>query len=413
VKKLFYFTNSYPYGLAESWKKDELEFLSSKFKEIHVIPNNFGNSKEFKGIEKENIFYYLPLFEEQTKKRLRKKVISILFSQYVFQLLKELLFEIRSFDKIKIEDLLESTHRVVELSKNKKFQEFQKQISKNDLIIFFWGRGTSEYLGLNKIEGKSIIRFHGFDLYNYRQQSKIIPYQKSQVLNANLSLCISKNGEIYLKNKYPILKDKINLNYLGSKHPNNNCKLIEITNVSSKVFTIFTCSMLIPLKRLDLLMDALIGIRKQNIKWIHIGDGEERIELEKKSTLLGDNITFYITGWLSREEIFKLYFNEKPKLFINVSNTEGLPVSIIEACSFGVPILATDVGGNSEIVDVKNGILVRKGITPNELKMIILEFTKKSVEELAMFSQNSYVKYSNHFELLLCKNQLMEYIDGI
>ena len=44
--------------------------------------------------------------------------------------------------------------------------------------------------------------------------------------------------------------------------------------------------------------------------------------------------------------------------FVNVSESEGIPVSIMEAASFGIPIIATDVGGTSEIVDNSNGFLI-------------------------------------------------------
>ncbi|MBA3900251.1 MAG: glycosyltransferase, partial [Bacteroidetes bacterium] len=47
-------------------------------------------------------------------------------------------------------------------------------------------------------------------------------------------------------------------------------------------------------------------------------------------------------------------------LFINVSETEGIPVSIMEAQSAAIPVLATNVGGTSEIVDNENGFLIDK-----------------------------------------------------
>ena len=44
--------------------------------------------------------------------------------------------------------------------------------------------------------------------------------------------------------------------------------------------------------------------------------------------------------------------------FINISSTEGLPVAIMEAISFNVPVIGTDVGGISEIVTPETGILL-------------------------------------------------------
>jgi len=50
-----------------------------------------------------------------------------------------------------------------------------------------------------------------------------------------------------------------------------------------------------------------------------------------------------------------------------VSETEGLPVAIMEAFSAGIPVIATDVGGVSELVNGKNGILLEKKPEANKL----------------------------------------------
>ena len=50
----------------------------------------------------------------------------------------------------------------------------------------------------------------------------------------------------------------------------------------------------------------------------------------------------------------EFYRNNAINLFINLSDSEGIPVSIMEAMSFGIPCIATNVGGTSEIV--VNGI---------------------------------------------------------
>lgn len=41
-----------------------------------------------------------------------------------------------------------------------------------------------------------------------------------------------------------------------------------------------------------------------------------------------------------------------------MSLSEGIPVSIMEAISFGIPIIATNVGGNAEIVNDETGVLI-------------------------------------------------------
>ena len=61
-------------------------------------------------------------------------------------------------------------------------------------------------------------------------------------------------------------------------------------------------------------------------------------------------------------------------MFINVSSTEGIPVSIMEAMSFGIPVIATAVGGTPEIVNNENGYLLSKDPSAKELAEVIQNF---------------------------------------
>ena len=80
------------------------------------------------------------------------------------------------------------------------------------------------------------------------------------------------------------------------------------------------------------------------------------------------------------------YKEKEYHLFINVSSLEGIPVSIMEAISFGIPCIATDVGGNREIVfNGVNGTLVGKDITPNELY--------KAIESYILMDEERYLRY--------------------
>lgn len=50
---------------------------------------------------------------------------------------------------------------------------------------------------------------------------------------------------------------------------------------------------------------------------------------------------------LGNQLVYDFYRNNDVDVFVNLSESEGIPVSIIETISFGVPVVATDVGGNS------------------------------------------------------------------
>ena len=56
------------------------------------------------------------------------------------------------------------------------------------------------------------------------------------------------------------------------------------------------------------------------------------------------NISFELKGFVDNNELLQIYTDKCFSFFINVSESEGLPVSIMEAASAGIPIVATDVG---------------------------------------------------------------------
>ena len=87
-------------------------------------------------------------------------------------------------------------------------------------------------------------------------------------------------------------------------------------------------------------------------------------------------------GALSNNNVLKFYAESNIDIFINVSSTEGLPVSIMEAQSFGIPSIATDVGGTREIV-INNltGQLVSADLTCSQLADVIYQWINISSEK--------------------------------
>ncbi len=84
-----------------------------------------------------------------------------------------------------------------------------------------------------------------------------------------------------------------------------------------------------------------------------VGDGNARLELEKKAKELSAKVTF--TG--STKEVEK--YLAMANCFILFSKDEGLPISIIEGMRAGLPVIGTNIAGIPEqIIDGKTGILV-------------------------------------------------------
>ena len=97
--------------------------------------------------------------------------------------------------------------------------------------------------------------------------------------------------------------------------------------------------------------------RYQNIKLIIVGAGNYKSSLELLSKNMGLQKDILFAGEKNKEEIVELL--SISDIFVNPSYSEGLPTSVLEAASVGLPIIATDVGGTKEIVEnEKTGFLI-------------------------------------------------------
>ncbi|UCD15410.1 MAG: glycosyltransferase [Candidatus Omnitrophota bacterium] len=117
---------------------------------------------------------------------------------------------------------------------------------------------------------------------------------------------------------------------------------------------------LIPVKGVRYLIEAIKILKQKNLntKLILIGDGKDRLKLAKLVEKLGLNIDITFLGKINNEDIPKYMVNAD--VFILPSLSEGFPMVILEAFASGLPIIATKVGGISEIIkEGVNGFLVK------------------------------------------------------
>ena len=103
---------------------------------------------------------------------------------------------------------------------------------------------------------------------------------------------------------------------------------------------------------------------------------------------------FYFEGFKKPQEVKSFYVQQSCDLFVNTSISEGVPVTIMEAFSVGIPVLATNVGGTSEIVDETVGGLMPENITPQELANCITKFIELNEDVRTSYRKNAYQKFT-------------------
>ncbi|MEK7669398.1 MAG: glycosyltransferase family 4 protein [Patescibacteria group bacterium] len=189
-------------------------------------------------------------------------------------------------------------------------------------------------------------------------------------------------------------------------------KSLEIKKIKTEgKFIFLTVGRLVNVKNIALQIEAMAEILKTNPQtelWI-VGDGPEKNKLKKLSQQLkiSDNIKFW--GW--QDDLEKFYGGADA--FLLTSNYEGWGVVVIEAVSFDLPIIMTDVGCAGEIIkNEESGAVIKIGdkeaLTSAMLRIIldqdfnskIVTDAKKLVLALPNLEQN-LAWYKKSFEDLM------------
>ena len=213
-----------------------------------------------------------------------------------------------------------------------------------------------------------VSRCHGYDLYEVRHPGGYLPFRPYLTKQADVLCPISQDGMDYVKERFPDCT--LQLARLGTGD-HGLCDAEKDSTV-----TIVSCSNLVDVKRVDLLIRGL-SLCQTPIRWFHFGDGPLMETLRRQAEALPRHIDWQFMGNVPNHELMDFYKHNYVDAFINVSSSEGIPVSIMDALSFGIPAIATDVGGTHEIViNGHNGLLLPADPEPDTIAEAISRLTE-------------------------------------
>lgn len=395
------FTSNYPYGFGESFLNNELPGLEKEFDEVVIYPySKAGNIQSaFEGKHK----IILDEFKEHS--------FSLNFADNLF-VLRVLLIEVLNSGKggFVLKNFRKFGAQVKKGVLLSKWIERQ-ELRDNDAYYSFWMNEWALALAILKKRTGSpnfVMRMNGWDIYNERHEGNYLPFRYFIYTQVTKAYTPSPTSTKYIKelNMFP---EKMSYSFFGTK---DYGPAVERT---SNEYTIFSCSSAIPLKRLEKIADVILQL-KFPVKWVHHGDGPTFETVLQKMNSAPDYIQFEYTSKVDDyEEVLLKQKNLAPDLFINLSTTEGLPVTFIEAMSFGVPILANDVGSCRDVITPLTGILVGSEDTPEK---IAKEITKLQVQNKRMkdgtairdywkenfYAETNYVRFAQEIKKQLFGN---------
>ncbi len=254
------------------------------------------------------------------------------------------------------------------------------KLGKNKDLIFVNGLGTEATIA-NIFLNKKIIRKIVGDPVWERAYSKAKiseSFDEFQVKNYGFSISFQKKVRSFSIKKSDIvvtpsqhLKNFIlNLGFKNKIEIINNGVFIpeENTNIfTNDQINITIVSRLVSHKNIEKIIKAISDLNSPLINLNIIGDGPELNQLQKISLESNnkDNIIFH--GKLNRDEIDHIFLNSD--IYIQASNYEGLPHSLLEAMSYGIPVLCTPVGECKEILGNEDrGYILDLPVSKNNIK---------------------------------------------
>jgi glycosyltransferase involved in cell wall biosynthesis len=176
---------------------------------------------------------------------------------------------------------------------------------------------------------------------------------------------ISTRGTADLETRMPALRDRVVQLRLGTVVP----PIPVQQRAHDDVFRIVCPAALVKVKGHEVLLAALARLRDEGVpvQCTIAGKGPLRDELAARARNLGLEDSIEFTGLVPQERLHEWYragvFDAVVLASRNDSETamEGVPSALIEAMAFGVPVIATDSGSISELIDDRTGRLVRAG----------------------------------------------------
>jgi len=384
--KILFITAQTPWGRGEAFILEELLELKHQGVDLLIIPRNPPKETFHKGAnELLNNAIWLPLIDF-------KLIINFM----------KTLFTTVSFWKIILILLFSSRNPwifIKNLAVVPKGIFIAEMITKENIehIHAHWGSTTATmaYI-ISRLTGIPwSFTLHRWDI----KEGNML---KEKVKSARFVRCISEHG------KHELLEifggnylERIKVIHMGVKTPIDASESDE----PKGFFTIVTPANLLEVKGHKYLIEACLNLVRQGIKnfqCFFYGDGPLRVKLE--SLIREKKLTNFVKmpGVLPHEKLIEIYKNKEIDLVVLPSITtktehEGIPVSLMEAMAYGIPVISTNTGGIPELLSRGAGIIVEEK-SPQKLAEAIIK-TMKDTDFRKELSKRGFQRIKEDFNI--------------
>lgn len=395
MTKILFITHTFPFPSGEQFIETEIKYLAESDNEIILLPLKATG-------ERRNIPRAVKLDMSLAQSNIvsLRKLKRLVLSKYLYT---EILFKPKVlFSPIKLKKTIQLIYAAEGIASD--LSHYVRSSKDRDVLVYSYWANQGALAGAilkRKFPAiKGITRCHRYDLYKVRNIRDFMPMEKQYLNDLDAVFPCSSDGAEYLISEYKVDSNKVIVARLGTVDYGYGAGFNE-----DKSYHIVSCSYLVPVKRVNLIIEALALLQLDiNITWTHIGDGSELNKVKNMAAAKLNKVNVCWKGNISNDDVTQFYKTNKVDCFINVSSSEGIPVSIMEASSFGIPIVALDVGGVREIVSEKNGVLLKSNATISDIALAIKYTVQRNTLTFRKEVKNTW------FELYCAKRNYNQFV---
>lgn len=371
VKKTFILSRYFPYSPpSECTLEEELEYWEKYSTGPVTIIHELDPAGPARKTYDEIKVKALPEVDQKTPKIVKAlRRFRTFFSSYY---LKECFYLIFKRNHKKISFLKSAFFFMHDLYAKKRRLERLLEDEDTEIVIYsYWFHRMAYAAALLKEENnniKVVTRAHSFDVYEFRRPDNYMRLKRQFKDKLDAVFTLSQEGSDYLNQTYGFSENKLLIRHLGVTMEK---KIIPANSPDEIV--IISLAVFKPLKRIDKIIKAIALFSEKNkqvkITFHQVGGDvsrkynseKEKLEQLAERSFKDKNVSHKFHGTIPHNKVRQFLRNHQIDVLINASETEGVPVSIMEAMANGIPAIAPDVGGVSELViNNENGILLSK-----------------------------------------------------
>jgi starch synthase len=255
-----------------------------------------------------------------------------------------------NFKNIKFVDLLVPNNKYLETFLHSFFATIHALFTKYD-IVHYHNTGPGFFIPLLKLKKVKIVFTYHNVSYTQKKWNNFAKMflslsEKVSVTNADFIVFISEVIKSEIERKYKIHKSEVIFNGVSLSQTSSRFDYLDLLGLEKYKY-IIAVGRFLEEKGFDYLIQAFIKANIQDYKLVLVGDTDYPTDYSIKLKSLTKKNNIILTGFIRGSELNQIY--SFAKLFVIPSFAEGLPIALLEAMSYNLDVLASDIPANLQV----------------------------------------------------------------